>query len=147
MGPHGGACGLPSRPGCALSMHPNCLCVSGLSLPGLRFLLGSGLGTGAEDVSPNTKPFSTRMPFTATRLAATELGCGRRSSAVLNWFSVSQVAREFGILQVTKHELAWHQHPKLALGMTPSPTLGLSFSSTQWRIWSWSALRAILPAH
>lgn len=32
------------------------------------------------------------MPFTAVRLAKIELGFGRNSSMVLNWFFVSQVA-------------------------------------------------------
>lgn len=84
----------------------SCLCLSGLLLPGLDFLLGSDLGAGAGDVSRNTRPFSTWVPFTATRLAVIELGFGRNSSVVLNWFFVSRVAREFWTWQVGKRELS-----------------------------------------
>lgn len=51
------------------------------------------------------QPCSTWVPFTATRLAIIELGFGRNSSMVLNWFFVSQAARKFWILQVRKCEL------------------------------------------
>lgn len=118
MGPHREVCGLPRGLRCALSILPNwkpSLCLS-LSLPGWDFLLGKGRGAGAKDVWLNTKPFSTRAPFTATGLATIELGFGRNSSVVLNWFFVSQVVSEFWIMQMSKHEVS----VALALGITPS---------------------------
>lgn len=83
----------------------SCLCVSASACLA-DFLLGNGHGAGAKDVSLNTKPFSTRVPFTATGLATIELGFGRNSSVVLNYFFVSQVVSKFWIMQVSKRELS-----------------------------------------
>ena len=55
------------------------------------FCLAMAKSLGQKDAQLNTTLFSTRMPFTAMRLAKIELGFGRNSSVVLNWFFVSQV--------------------------------------------------------
>ena len=101
-------CVLPSRLRCALSTCSTwklALCLRPQpARPGLA--AWQWQWAGAKDVSLNTKPFSTWVPFTATRLATIELGFGRNSSVILNWFFVSLVAGEFWVLQIRRWELS-----------------------------------------
>lgn len=134
QGGHARKCVLPCRLRSALSTYSSwklALCLRPQpARPGLA--AWQWQWTGAKDVSLNTKPFSTWVPFTATRLATIELGFGRNSfSVILNWFFVSQVAGEFWGLQMRRCELS--VAPALARLLLWASV----FPPLSGRIWAW----------